>query len=153
MEISIFGFNKYRQIVFNLMKLNMSPTFKQFFQAKTENTDKNKSYYQQYDIKIMRALHKQAMTKQKIYENILARQSGVYYNPGMLLKTSLVNMNKAKALTKNNQQQKTNQRQGRRCCCGYTKHLQITSNDFPVGISYQRPKIGLGNGTISIQYK
>ena len=38
--ISILGFKKYWQIVFNLMDLNMSPTFKQFVQAKIVNADK-----------------------------------------------------------------------------------------------------------------
>ena len=35
--ISIFGFKKYWQTVFNLMELNMSPTSKQFLQSKTVN--------------------------------------------------------------------------------------------------------------------
>ena len=49
--ISIFGFNKYWQTLFNLMGLNMSPTPKQSFQSKTVNSEKNKAYYQQYDEK------------------------------------------------------------------------------------------------------
>ena len=77
----------------------MIPIFKQFLQAKTYNTEK-KSYYQRYDVKRTRAFHKQEMTKQKIYENIIARQSGVYYSAGILFQTSIVNMDKAKALTK-----------------------------------------------------
>ena len=40
-RISIFEFNKYWQTVFNSMELNMSPTFKQFLQAKTANAEKN----------------------------------------------------------------------------------------------------------------
>ena len=36
--ISIFGFNKYWHTVFNLMELNMSPTFKQFLQSETINS-------------------------------------------------------------------------------------------------------------------
>ena len=44
--ISIFVFKKYWQTVFNFMELNMIPTFKQFLQVKTENAEKNKSYYQ-----------------------------------------------------------------------------------------------------------
>ena len=51
----------------------------------------------------MRESHKQEMTKQKIYENILARQSGVDYSPGIRFQTSIFNMNESKALTKNNQ--------------------------------------------------
>ena len=38
--IYILGFKKYWQIVFNLMELNISPTFKQFLQSKTDNGDK-----------------------------------------------------------------------------------------------------------------
>ena len=44
--ISIFVFKKYWQTVLNFMELNMIPTFKQFLQVKTENAEKNKSYYQ-----------------------------------------------------------------------------------------------------------
>ena len=39
--ISIFEFNKYCQRVLNLMELNMSPAFKHFLKAETDNTDKN----------------------------------------------------------------------------------------------------------------
>ena len=38
--ISIFVFKTYWQRVFNLMDLNISPTSKQFLQAKTENAEK-----------------------------------------------------------------------------------------------------------------
>ena len=41
---------------------------------------------------------------------------------------------------KKNQLVKTNQKQGIRCRCGSIKHLQITSNDFPVGISCRKAK-------------
>ena len=61
--ISIFGFKKYWQTVFNLMDINMIPKFKQFLQAETVNSEKNKSYYQQYNVKRMRAFHNQAMMK------------------------------------------------------------------------------------------
>ena len=44
--------------------------------------------------KKMRALHKQEMTKQKIYQNILVRQSGMAYSPGVIFETSLVKMDK-----------------------------------------------------------
>ena len=39
--ISIFGFKKYWHTVFNLMELNMIPTFKQFSQDETVNAEKN----------------------------------------------------------------------------------------------------------------
>ena len=129
--ISIFGFN--------LMELNMIPNFKQFLQVKTVNTDK-KSYYQWYDVKIIRALHKQAIMKHKIYENILARQSGMYYIPGIRFQTSLFDMDKSKALTKSNQLEKSNHKKQIRCRCGSINHLQITSKYFPVGISCQKGK-------------
>ena len=47
----------------------------------------------------MRAFHIQEMMKQQIYDNILARQSGVDYSPGIHFQTSLVNMGESKALT------------------------------------------------------
>ena len=81
--ISIFGFKKYWQTVSNLMELNMIPTSKQFLQAETLNSDKNKEYYQRYNVKIIRAFHKKLIMKQKIYKNIHVRQSGMDYIPGM----------------------------------------------------------------------
>ena len=44
MGIYIFRFKKYWQTVFNLLELNMSPTFKQYLQSETVNPEK-KSYY------------------------------------------------------------------------------------------------------------
>ena len=79
--ISIFRFKKYWHKVFNFMELNMSPAFKQFLQYKTVNADKNKVYYQQYYVKIMRAFHKQAIMKQQIYNNILVMQGIMDYSP------------------------------------------------------------------------
>ena len=49
--ISIFGFNKYWQTVFNLIELNMSPNFKQLLQTRLVSAEKIKSYLQQYDVK------------------------------------------------------------------------------------------------------
>ena len=65
------------------MEIKKISTFKQFLPAGILNDEKNKSYYQQYDVKIMLAFHKQAMIKQQIYENILARRSGMDYSPGI----------------------------------------------------------------------
>ena len=96
MEIPIFGFKKYWQTDLNLMELNMSPTFKNFLQSETVNADKNKSYYQKYDVKTMRALHNQAIIKHKIYENILARKSGMDYSPVIRLKKVLWTWKKQK---------------------------------------------------------
>ena len=39
--ISIFWFNRYRQIFSNLTEINMRPTFKQFFLSETVNVKKN----------------------------------------------------------------------------------------------------------------
>ena len=63
--ISIFGFRKYWQRVFILMELSMSPTFKKFLLEEAVNADK-KAYYQLYNVKIMRAFHKQEMRKHQI---------------------------------------------------------------------------------------
>ena len=51
----------------------------------------------------MRTFHDQAMMKQKIYKNILARRSGMNYSQGIRFFKSLVNMEEAKLLTKKNQ--------------------------------------------------
>ena len=98
--ISIFGFKKYQQRVFNLMELNIIPTFKHFLPDETDNSEKNKSCCQQCNVKIMGNFHKQAMAKQQTYENRLLRQSGMDYSAGIHFQTSLVNMDKAKALTR-----------------------------------------------------
>ena len=50
----------------------------------------------------MRAFLKQAMIKQQIYDNILVKRSEMHYSPRICLKTSLVNMDEAKALTVSN---------------------------------------------------
>ena len=44
-----------------------SSTFKQLLQDETIKSEKNKSYYQQYDVKRLRAFHKQKMIKQTFY--------------------------------------------------------------------------------------
>ena len=62
--ISIFRFKTHWKRMFDLMEIQTSSTFKQFLQAETLNAKKNKSYYQRYDVKQLRAFHKQAMIKQ-----------------------------------------------------------------------------------------
>ena len=89
--ISIFGFKTYWKQVFDLMEIQKTQTFKQFLQAKTLNAKNNKSYYQQYSVKRLRDFHKQAMMKQQIYKNVLARRSGIDYSPGIPFQTSLIN--------------------------------------------------------------
>ena len=48
--------------------------------------------------------------KTKIYENILARRSGMDYSPGIQFQTSLINMEKAKSITMNNQPGKSTEK-------------------------------------------
>ena len=48
------------------MEIQTTQTFEQFLQAETLNAKKNKSYYQWYNVKGLRAFHKQAMIKQQI---------------------------------------------------------------------------------------
>ena len=74
------------------MEIQTAQTFEHFLQAETLNAEKNKSYYQRYGVKQLRAFHKQAITKQQIYENMLARQSGMGYIPGIQFQTSLINI-------------------------------------------------------------
>ena len=56
--ISIFRFKTYWKQVFNLMEIQTTSTFKQILEAKSLNTEKNKSYYQRYNVKRLRAFHK-----------------------------------------------------------------------------------------------
>ena len=88
------------------MKIQTTSTFEQFLQAEIINAEKNKSYYQQYDGKLLRAFHKQARIKQQIYDNMLARQSGMDYSQGIQFETSIINMEEAQELTMNNQPEK-----------------------------------------------
>ena len=135
--IYIFGFNTYWKRVFNLTETKTTPTFKQFLQSKTISTKKNKSYYQWYDVKLLRAFHKQAMIKQWIYENILARRSGMDYSPGIKFQTSLINMDGSKAPTISNKPENNQQKQ---CWCGSIKNLRVTSKDCPVGLAIRKAK-------------
>ena len=94
--ISIFGFKKYWKQVLNLMEIQTTQTFKRFLQSKTLNAKKNKIYYQRYNVKPLRAFHKEAMMKQPMYENMLARKSGMDYSPGIQFQKSLIKMEEAK---------------------------------------------------------
>ena len=114
------------------MEIQTISTFEQFLQAETLNAKNNKSYYQQYDVERLRAFHKQAMTKKQIYDNMLARRSGMDYSQGIKFQTSIVNMEEAKELTINNQQ--------KRCRCGSVKHLRISNKDCPVGLAIRKAK-------------
>ena len=139
--ISIFGFKTYWKQVFDFMEIQKSSTFEQFLQAETLNSKNNKSYYQRYDVNRLRAFHKQAMIKQHIYDNMLARRSGMDYSQGIQFQTSLVNMEEAKGITMNNQQ--------KQCKCGSVKHLCLSHKDCPVGLAIRKAnKIGLGDSSI-----
>ena len=81
--ISIFGFKTYWKQVFALMGIQKTSTIIQLFQAETINTKNNKSRYQQYNVKQLRAFNNQAMIKQQIYDNMLASRSGVEYSQGI----------------------------------------------------------------------
>ena len=90
------------------MDIKTTPTLTDFLQAETLNAEKKKSYHQRYDVKRLRAFHKQAMIKQQLYDNMLARRSGMDYSAGILFQTSIINMEQAQELTMNNQPGKWN---------------------------------------------
>ena len=90
--IFIFGFKTYWKQLFNFMEIKTTQTFKHLLQSETLNSKKNKSYYQQYDVKRLRAFHKQSMMKQQIYENMLESQSWMDYSPVIQFQTSPINM-------------------------------------------------------------
>ena len=71
--ISIFGFKTYYKQLFDLMEIQTTQTFEQFLQSETLHAEKNKSYYQLYNVKQLIDFHKQAIMKQQIYDNMLAR--------------------------------------------------------------------------------
>ena len=106
--ISIFGFKTYWKQVFALMEIKTTSTFEQFLQAETPNVDKNKSYYKQYNVKRLRALHKNKIIKQQIYDNMLPRRSGMDYSQGIQVEKSIINMEEANKLTMTNQPKKSN---------------------------------------------
>ena len=85
------------------MDIKTTPTLTDFLQAETLNAERKKSYYQRYDVKRLRAFRKQAMIKQLLYDNMLARRSGMDYSAGILFQTSIINMEQAEELTMNNQ--------------------------------------------------
>ena len=66
------------------MDIKKTPTLTDFLQAETLNAENKKLYYQQYDVKRLRAFHKQAMIKQQLYDNMLARLSGMDYSAWIL---------------------------------------------------------------------
>ena len=101
--IYIFRFNTYWKQVFDLMEIQTTSTYKQLLQVETLNAEKKSSYYQRYDVKQLRASHKQAIIKQQIYNNMLARRSGMDYSQGVHFEKSIINMEEAQELKINNQ--------------------------------------------------
>ena len=138
MRISISGFKTYWKQVFDLMEIRTTQTFENFLQAETLNDNKNKSYYQRYDVKQLKAFHKQAMMKQQIYENMLAGRSGMDYSTGIKFQTIIINMEEVKELTMINQPEN---KQQNLCRCGSIKHLRVSSKDYPVRLSIRQAKI------------
>ena len=78
------------------MEIQTTQTFKHVLQAKTLNAKKNKSYYQQYDINLLRAFHNQATMKQQLNKSMLVRKIGMDYSPGIQFQKSLIKMGEAK---------------------------------------------------------
>ena len=128
------------------MEIQRTPTFEQFLQEETTNADKNKSYYQRYDVKRLRAFHKQAMIKQQINGNMLARRSGMDYSPGIQFETILINTEEAQELTMKNQPGKKSTKAVPVCL-----HQALTSyfKGFPCGTcDLKSQKIVIGDGAI-----
>ena len=82
--------------MFDLTEIQTTQIFKQLLQAETLNDDKNNSYYQWYNANQLIDFQNQAMIKQQIYVNMIARKSGMYYSQGIQFETSLINMEEAK---------------------------------------------------------
>ena len=82
---------------------------------------------------------------QQIYENMLARRSGIDYSQGIQFETSFINMEEAQELTMNSQPKQFN-RIGACVAPSITHGLlqSISLWDLQLG----RPKIGLGDGYI-----
>ena len=119
------------------MVIQTTSNFEQFLKTETINADKNKSYYQQYNVKRLRAFHKQAIIQQQINDNMIERRSGMDYSQGIKFETSISNMEEAQELTMN---KKSKKKQQKRCRCGSIKHSRVTSKDFPVGLAIRKAK-------------
>ena len=131
--ISIFGFKKYWQRVFNLMWIKTTPSFKYLLQVEKLNAEENKSYYQWYDVKRLRAFHKQSMVV-KIMRTYLQGGVGWTIVQGYCCKNS--HQNGQSKGTQDEQLTMKINGQKKRCRCVSLEHLCITSKEFPIGISY-----------------
>ena len=77
------------------------------------------------------------MIKQQLYDNMLARRSGMDYSSGILFQTSIINLKQAQELTKNNQPEKM---EHKRCRCGSIKHSRVSTKDCPVVLAMRKAK-------------
>ena len=135
--ISIIGFKTYWKQVFNFMEIQITQTFEQLLQAEKLNAEKNKSYYQRYDVTLLRYFHKQAMIPQNFYKNMLARQSEMDYSAWIQFQKSFIYTEEAKQLTMRNQPER---KQQKRCWCGSIKNLRVSSKDWPVLLAIRGTK-------------
>ena len=128
--ISIFRFKKYWQTVFNLMELNMSPTFK----PKQSTPKKNKSYYQLYDVK--NEILPQAVNDETA--NIREHTCKVKWD-GLHSRNTLLNKSCQNGQSKiTNHDQSTGKEAKKRFQCGSINHFQVTSKDCPVGLATRK---------------
>ena len=144
--ISILGFNKYWKAFLNLMDLNLSPTFKQFLQFETVNSEK-KIILSTMQCKKNESLPQtgndetENMREHTCKENWYGLQS---------MHTSWKNPCRYRRIKSTHQEQstkKSNQKQQIRCWCGSIKHLHITKRGFHVGLPYWKAKkLALGMG-------
>ena len=133
------------------MELNLIPIFKQLLKSKTTNYDRNKAYYQLYNVKINRAFHKQANIKQHIYKNMLWSMLGWFALLLCDLRIFLTIWTK-----KNHSPRATviKNTRGKKfpvwLCQSLTDYLQ----EFPCGVFFSEGQnIDLGYGTVSIRGK
>ena len=70
---------------FKILEINITTIFVGLWKSQTTKTKQRSEYSAQYHAKRTRSYHEQAMIRQQIYDNILARKSGVDYNPRIFL--------------------------------------------------------------------
>ena len=127
------------------MDIKTTPTLTDFLQAETLYAEKKNTYYQPCSVKRLRAFHKQAMIKQQVYYNMLARRSGMDYSAGILFQTSIISMKQAQELTKNNQLEKWNISGA---VVAPSSTLELVQNISLWDLQCERPKNGFGDGAI-----
>ena len=80
-----------------------------------------------------------------MYDKILARRIGIDYGPGIQFQTGLVNMDKAKALTMNNQTGKSTDKKNRYSVAPQITYVSPQMNDLQ-GFPNETQKKALGMG-------